>query len=304
MEVVAEEEKEKTEGEKEKRQNGYAERDGRVLCEKVMYLVHDFMHVGQHESFNETVDSIHDFDVLSCPSPQLNLLMDGIHNFTTLFCRKGAHDNHPTTQPPTAEGIKQPVIQLFFLLTYTKYTLSSHFHFPVPTISSSPFPSHPTTMSSVVHTFHKTRSFLPSRTLPDALPLSHTDSPSDQTLRRRLSSLSLRIQPISSPATAWAFRKSKSMSSFGDLAGSSVRKWWDWGWAWILSRKPIFAKDLEMNEEESKILGSQNRGSWKHVFFKFRSEIRKLIGSDVALPQTTPNYRSFNFPNNNSGIRT
>ncbi|XP_004151646.1 uncharacterized protein LOC101213314 [Cucumis sativus] len=159
-------------------------------------------------------------------------------------------------------------------------------------------------MSSVVHTFTKTRSFLPSRPLPDALPLSHTDSPSDQTLRRRLSSLSLRIQPISSPATAWAIRKSKSMSSFGDLAGSSVRKWWDWGWAWILSRKPIFAKDLEMNEEESKILGSQNRGSWKHVFFKFRSEIRKLIGSDVALPQTTPNYRSFNFPNNNSGIRT
>ncbi|XP_038876646.1 uncharacterized protein LOC120069048 [Benincasa hispida] len=158
-------------------------------------------------------------------------------------------------------------------------------------------------MSSVVHTFHKTRSFLPSRLLPDALPLSHTDSPADQTLRRRLSSLSLRIQPISSPATAWAIRKSKSMSSIGDLAGSSVRKWWDWGWAWILSRKPIFAKDLEMNEEESKILGSQNRGSWRHVFFKFRSEIRKLIGSDVGLPQTTCKYKSFNFPNN-AGIRT
>jgi hypothetical protein len=73
----------------------------------------------------------------------------------------------------------------------------------------------------------------------------------------------------------------------GEYAGGSIRKWWDWGWSWVLSRKPIFASDLEMNEEETKNLGSQNRGSWRHVFYKVRSEIRKLVGSDhVGLQQT------------------
>lgn len=106
-------------------------------------------------------------------------------------------------------------------------------------------------------------------------------------LRRRLSSLSLKLQPISSPATSWALSRSKSVSAMGEYAGGSIRKWWLWGWTWILSRKPIFAQDLEMNEEETKVLGSDNRGSWRHVFYKVRSELKRLVGSDVdSLPQT------------------
>lgn len=134
-------------------------------------------------------------------------------------------------------------------------------------------------MSSIIHSFQKSQ----------ALPVSQAESSGEQLpgLRRRLSSLSLKIQPISSPATSWAFHRSKSLSSMGEYAGSSIRKWWDWGWSWVLSKKPIFAQDLEMNEEETRILGCHNKGSWRHVFYKARSEIRKLVGSDkVGLPQT------------------
>ncbi|XP_023921679.1 uncharacterized protein LOC112033133 [Quercus suber] len=162
-------------------------------------------------------------------------------------------------------------------------------------------------MSTIIHSFQK-RSYLP--TMPtstnQALPVSQSDSSKEQvSLRRRLSSLSLKIQPISAPATSWAFRRSKSVSSMGEYAGTSIKKWWDWGFSWILSRKPIFAKDLEMNEEETKMLGPQNKGSWRHVFYKVRSEIRKLVGSDqVRLPQTYK-YSSYDYSKNfDNGSRT
>ncbi|KAH7518236.1 uncharacterized protein LOC107423373 [Ziziphus jujuba] len=163
-------------------------------------------------------------------------------------------------------------------------------------------------MSSIVQSFQK-RSFLPTMpalTNPNgSLPVSQSkQDPSEdqnQGIRRRLSSLSLKIQPISSsssPVASWAFRRSKSVSSMGEYAGSSIRKWWDWGWSWILSRKPIFAQDLEMNEEETKLLGSHNRGSWRHVFYKVRSELRRFVRSDrVDLPQTC-RYESFNYSKN------
>ncbi|KAJ4964291.1 hypothetical protein NE237_024230 [Protea cynaroides] len=143
-------------------------------------------------------------------------------------------------------------------------------------------------MTSILESFQK-RSFFPSRPTTDDLPVSQ-ENPKEQGLRRRLSSISLRLNPISSTSAAH-FRfmpRSKSMSSLGESAGGSIRKWWDWGWAWIQSRKPVFAKDLEMNEEETAILGSHNKGSWKHVFYKVRSEFRKLVGSsnNVGLPQT------------------
>jgi hypothetical protein len=84
----------------------------------------------------------------------------------------------------------------------------------------------------------------------------------------------------------------------GEYAGSFIRKWWDWGWSWVLSRKPIFTSYLEMNEEETKILGSQNRGSWRHVFYKVRYEIIKLVGSGhVGIPQTY-RYDSYNYSKN------
>ncbi|KAL8540023.1 hypothetical protein ACS0TY_001570 [Phlomoides rotata] len=111
-----------------------------------------------------------------------------------------------------------------------------------------------------------------------SLPLSQAQEAKGPGIRRRLSSLSLNLKiqaPSSSPA--WA---SKS--------GTSIRKWWEWGWGWILSRKPTFASDLEMNEEETALLGSHNRGSWRHVFYKVISQVRrKLLGADnVGLPQT------------------
>ncbi|XP_028792865.1 uncharacterized protein LOC114748600 [Neltuma alba] len=139
------------------------------------------------------------------------------------------------------------------------------------------------------------RFFSSSTSARAALPLSHTgDSKHHQGgLRRRLSSLSLKIQATSA-ASSWSFPRSKSLSSMGDYAGTSLRKWWEWGSAWFLSRKPFFAGDLEMNEQEAKVLGSQDRGSWRHVFFKVRSEIRKLLGSDqMALPQTYRPAKSF-----------
>ncbi|KAF5750994.1 hypothetical protein HS088_TW02G00004 [Tripterygium wilfordii] len=147
-------------------------------------------------------------------------------------------------------------------------------------------------MSSIIQTFQR-RS--------DALPVSHqrqqvvaavSQDQEQQTLRRRLSSLSLKIQPgaalmmSSSSSILSNFPRSKSM---GEYAGSSIKKWWELGWTWILSRKPTFAKDLEMNEEETRILGCHNKGSWRHVFYKLKSEIRRLVGSHDnigVLPQT------------------
>lgn len=84
----------------------------------------------------------------------------------------------------------------------------------------------------------------------------------------------------------------------GSYAGSSIRKWWDWGWSWVLSRKPVFARDLELNEEETRALGCHDKGSWRHVLYKVRAEIRKIMRSDnVGLPQTCK-YNSFDYSKN------
>ncbi|KAM0055058.1 hypothetical protein Hdeb2414_s0006g00201711 [Helianthus debilis subsp. tardiflorus] len=113
------------------------------------------------------------------------------------------------------------------------------------------------------------------------LPLSQ---PTTTTIRHRISAIQ---PPTISSTTAWAVRSSKSVSSIGESASNSVRSWWNLGWEWMLSRKPGFALDLEMNQEEITVLGSHNKGSWRHVIYKFRSEIRKLVGSDQpGLPQT------------------
>ncbi|KVH88582.1 uncharacterized protein LOC112501942 [Cynara cardunculus var. scolymus] len=129
-----------------------------------------------------------------------------------------------------------------------------------------------------------------------SLPVSHSNIDDQSSMaagmRRRLSSMSLRIQPsaisgTTTAATAWAMRRSKSVSSMGESASTSIRSWWDWGWGWILSRKPLFAQDLEFNQDETSFLSSHDKGSWKHVIFKLRSEIRKLVRSDQnGLPQS------------------
>ncbi|ESW14573.1 hypothetical protein PHAVU_008G292700 [Phaseolus vulgaris] len=125
-----------------------------------------------------------------------------------------------------------------------------------------------------------------------SLPVSNSNSNLNEGgIRRRLSSLSLKIQASTAAgggASYWSFPRSKSLSSMGDYAGTSIRKWWDWTWAWILSRKPIFAVDLEMNHQETKLLGSHNKGTLRHVIYKMRSEIRKFVASSdhATLPQT------------------
>ncbi|CAH8344934.1 unnamed protein product [Eruca vesicaria subsp. sativa] len=128
---------------------------------------------------------------------------------------------------------------------------------------------------------------------PTSLPVSQqrlTPSSKDDehgVIRRRLSSLSLNL--LNQPSEiASRFPKSKSVSDMGKQVGSSVKEWWEWGWSWILSRKPIFIRDLELNREEAKTIGSQNRGSIMHVFFKVRSQIRSLMGSSS---DTLPKYK-------------
>ncbi|CAA7408010.1 unnamed protein product [Spirodela intermedia] len=136
-------------------------------------------------------------------------------------------------------------------------------------------------MNSLLENFQKRR-FLPSRPLQDDLPVSRAAAAEAKIgLRRRLSS-SVSIQSLSSAAAAsstWAFRRSKSMSSVGELAGGSLRRWWDWGWGWVLSRKPSFTRDLEMNDQETALLGCHNKGSLRHFFYKVRSELMRIVGS-------------------------
>lgn len=123
-------------------------------------------------------------------------------------------------------------------------------------------------------------------------------------IRRRLSSLSLnKLQDsISSSIPKGSFNNMRSKSSQGlEHAGSSIRKWWDLGWSWILSRKPAFAQDVEMNDEETSFLGSHNKGSWLHLFYKVRSEFDKILSfrssSNLTLPQT------FKYDHINNGIK-
>ncbi|KAL4569627.1 hypothetical protein LXL04_025269 [Taraxacum kok-saghyz] len=112
-------------------------------------------------------------------------------------------------------------------------------------------------MTSMLQSFQKEKS----------LPVSHNTT-QDSTaaaaagagMRRRVSSMTFQIQPPTmSDTAAWALRSSKSVSSMGQSASTSIRSWWDRGWGWILSRKPVFAQDLEMNNEESSVLGCQNK---------------------------------------------
>ncbi|WOL04275.1 hypothetical protein Cni_G12996 [Canna indica] len=117
-------------------------------------------------------------------------------------------------------------------------------------------------------------------------------------MRKRISSFSVKIQPLSTASAEWAIRRSKSMPSIGEFAGVPLRRWWGRWWGWILSRKPAFAQDIEMNDEETAMLGCQSKGSWRHIFYKVRSEIRKLMRSN-SLPTTQGfRYDSFSYAQN------
>lgn len=172
------------------------------------------------------------------------------------------------------------------------YTTQHHFFlFLSSPISSTKFPNQTSIHHRSEQSLHSMRSM---RSSSMSLPVSQSETHQPGAIRRRLSSISLNLKLqapssiSSSPAAAWAFRRSKSVSSMGEHAGHSIKEWWNWGLGWILSRKPTFASDLEMNEEETAALGCHSRGSWRHVFYKVTSQIRrKLTGADsVGLPQT------------------
>jgi len=148
-------------------------------------------------------------------------------------------------------------------------------------------------MATILESIQKTR-FLPTRPLKDELPtfqggLGGGKESHLMGLRKRLSSFSGKIQPISSASAEWAFRRSKSAPSLGAAfaaGGGSLRQWWAWGVGWLLSKKPGFAGDLEMNEEEVAALGRQSRGSWGHILYKMRAGVRRLVMSSHSLPTT------------------
>ncbi|KAJ3707379.1 hypothetical protein LUZ61_011084 [Rhynchospora tenuis] len=143
----------------------------------------------------------------------------------------------------------------------------------------------------------------------DSLPISQTITATVETnypehingLRRRIASFSVKIQPISTATTEWAFRRSQSMPSFRDITSGPLSKWWSWGTSWLLSKKAQFSRDLEMDGEgeQTTMLGTDGTSNaFVHLFYKVRSELRKLIRSD-KLPTTHKfRYDSFSYAQN------
>ncbi|KAK9667040.1 hypothetical protein RND81_14G228200 [Saponaria officinalis] len=158
-------------------------------------------------------------------------------------------------------------------------------------------------MSSIVQTIQKnTKS---QKTLPISSSSSSAEHDKIHGLRRRLSSLSLNLHPSnisSTSAATWAIHRSKSLTSMGENAGNSIKNWGALGWAWVLSRKPNLFQDLEMNEEEKYFVGFHCKGSLKHLFFKVKSQFRRLFRyeDDFTLPQSF-RYNNNGFSNVRSG---
>ncbi|EAZ43305.1 hypothetical protein OsJ_27901 [Oryza sativa Japonica Group] len=50
-----------------------------------------------------------------------------------------------------------------------------------------------------------------------------------------------------------------SVKALAAQAGA-VRRWWGWGLGWVMNRRPAFARDLEMNDDEAAALGCHCRG--------------------------------------------
>ncbi|KAJ6853851.1 uncharacterized protein M6B38_112950 [Iris pallida] len=174
-------------------------------------------------------------------------------------------------------------------------------------------------MGSLIETIQKKRFLIPSMPYKDELPISSSSSQSSKAeqlggligigIRKRISSFSVNIQPClaSTASSAWAFRKSRSMPSLGELAGGPViRRWWERSWGWLLSKRPTFAKDVEMNEEEIALLGRHSKGTLRHVLYKLRAEIGRLLllartDQSALLPTSTHEqfrYDSFSYANN------
>ncbi|VAI60142.1 unnamed protein product [Triticum turgidum subsp. durum] len=103
-------------------------------------------------------------------------------------------------------------------------------------------------MATILENIQKAR-FLPTRPLRDDLPTFQGGKEEESHLmglRKRLSSFSGKIQPISSASAEWAFRRTRSAAA----------------------------------------LGRGSRGTWAHVLYKVRSGVRRLVASDHSLPTT------------------
>ncbi|KAJ1699913.1 hypothetical protein LUZ63_008425 [Rhynchospora breviuscula] len=150
-------------------------------------------------------------------------------------------------------------------------------------------------MATIIETIQK-RNFFPTRPLKDDLPTFHAPlRPASGTttagaatsdhligLRKRLSSFSVKIRPLSS---ASSFVRSRSVPSFNSFSTNPLFQWWSWGVGWFLSRKPLMMSDLEMNEEEMAVLGTHNKGSLRHVLYRVQSGFRRFVmGSGSDLP--------------------
>ncbi|KQK01016.1 uncharacterized protein LOC104583830 [Brachypodium distachyon] len=153
-------------------------------------------------------------------------------------------------------------------------------------------------MATILENIQKAR-FLPTRPLKDDLPTFQGGGSKEEShlmgLRKRLSTFSGKIQPISSASAEWAFRRSRSapsLAAFAGAAGGPLKRWWDWGVGWLLSKKLGFAGDLEMNEEEVAALGRQSKGTWAHILYKVRSGVRRLVVSSHSLPTTQHKHHS------------
>ncbi|XP_044950327.1 uncharacterized protein LOC123400000 [Hordeum vulgare subsp. vulgare] len=112
-------------------------------------------------------------------------------------------------------------------------------------------------MATILENMQKAR-FLPTGPLRDDLPTTFQGEGGKEGeghlmgMRKRLSSFSGKIQPISFASAKWVIRRTRSAPSIAvGFAGGPLKRWWDWGVGWLLSKKLGFVGDLEMNEEEA-----------------------------------------------------
>lgn len=176
--------------------------------------------------------------------------------------------------------------------------------------STSLLPPFLSLMATIIETIQK-RNFFPTRPLKDDLPTFHVPlrSPSATIttvgsatsdhligLRKRLSSFSDKIQPLSTSS----FARSRSVPSFNSFSINPLLQWWSWGIGWILSTKPPIMSDLELNEEEVAVLGTHNKGSLRHVLYRVQSGFRRLVMGSGTLP-VSQKVRSDSFNSNIMG---
>jgi len=104
-------------------------------------------------------------------------------------------------------------------------------------------------------------------------------------LRKRISSsFSYRSGPDGTRSSdSWSFRRTKSMAD--GCGGTSIWKWWDWGWEWIASTKKTIWRKMENARDGDLVLG-YDTSNWRHSFWKLRTHLRKIVGKGPASTMT------------------